>query len=148
MAQAAKPADSAQKDANDTSTSQPQTAAGEEMIASWAVIQECIAQCGNLSPDDVEYVIPCTAAQQELAKAGHDLGAWIFQSVFEVAPNSLDRAKRTFGIIRDRTPTFRTRIMQPDSGYYQVVTRDAIEWKEYHGSVAACKRKELAQRFW
>lgn len=144
MVRAAKSTDSAQADRNGTTA--PHSAPGQELVSSWTVIQECLAQC-DISPDDVEYVIPCTSAQQELAKAGHDLGAWIFQSVFEVGLNSLDRAKRTFSIIRDRTPTFRTRIVQPDSGYYQVVTRDAIEWKEYHGNVAACKRKELARRF-
>lgn len=120
---------------------------GASLIDSWEIISAAIAQC-NVSNDDLDDILPSPPFQEELIKASHGLGAWMFQAVFEIAPGSEDRAKRTFSIVRDRNPAFRTRVVQHETGFYQVVTKDRIDWMVFDGSLDVYKNKELARRMW
>lgn len=138
---------SAQKNENEEAPNVRRAERVPSLIESWEVINASLAQC-DIPNDDLDDILPCPPFQQELIKASHGLGAWMFQAVFELDPKSEDRAKRTFSIVRDRNPAFRTRVVQHETGYYQVVTKDRIEWKQFEGSLHAFKSKELARRMW
>nr|POE99413.1 putative peroxisomal-coenzyme a synthetase [Quercus suber] len=116
-----------------------------DLMASWSIIESCLRQC-NIPNHVLADILPCTSYQRELMRASHEVGAWLFQAVFEVDRNSLDRAKEVLSIIRDKNPAFRTRICQVDSGTYQVVTKDRIEWKEVHQDLEDYKAQDYSQR--
>lgn len=132
---------------HEQSPSQRPTAAAASLIDSWEVISASLAQC-NISNDDLADILPCTPFQQELIKASHQLGAWMFQAVFEVDPKSEERAKQTFSIVRDKNPAFRTRVVQHETGYYQLVTKDRIAWEQFEGKLDTFKNQQLAKRMW
>ncbi|KAK4506305.1 hypothetical protein PRZ48_000035 [Zasmidium cellare] len=131
------------KPSTDSSSATPSS--GQDIMQSWDLISTILAQC-NIPNHALEDIYPCTPFQAELMRGTHELGVWMFQAVFEVGPNSLARAKKALGIIRQRNPVFRSRIAQHESGLYHVIVKGRPEWKEYHGDLEAYKQTDLSQR--
>ncbi|KAF7190337.1 putative peroxisomal-coenzyme A synthetase [Pseudocercospora fuligena] len=138
MAKAMKPR---KERSNEGDTSAP----ARNLMDSWEIINHCLAQC-DLANDDLEDILPCVPFQAELMRAGHELGAWMFQAVFEVGQNSLERAKQVLQIVRERDPTFRTMIVQHESGLYQVISKDRIDWVEVSGELEKVKDAQRIKR--
>lgn len=104
------------------------TIASRSMTDSSDVCNTCL-QCGNESTV-LEDIIPCSPFQRDLMTTSHDFGCWIFQAVFELEAGSEERVRKTFEVIREQIPVFRTRIVQHVTDLYQVTLRDKIDWHE------------------
>ena len=115
------------------------------LLDSWHLVNGCILQCG-VDASAIEDIMPCTPFQRELMTASHQLGCWLFQAVFELGAGSEERAQRTFEVLRERTPLFRTRIVQHGTSLYQVVLNDSIVWHEEHTSLQSYKARDYTKR--
>jgi len=118
-----------------------------DLTGSWDVIKACISQC-NVPFHAVESISPCVPFQAELMRSTHEQGLYVFQAVFKVGPDSIDRAKKAVELIRERTPIFRTRIAQHESGMYQLLIRDEIEWADTDEPLEVYKKRDLSRRQW
>jgi hypothetical protein len=119
----------------------------QDLSEAWDIFNTCISQC-NVDNHAVEDIAPCVPYQAELMKASHEFGAWMFHAVFEVGEGSLERAKETVDIVRRRTPAFRTRIIQHETGLYQVVVKDEIRWIQTDDPLEVYKARDLSRRLW
>lgn len=127
--------------------SQQQSNGYGNIMDSWDVINTCLTQC-DIPNHALEDIASCTPYQAELMRASHEQGAWMFQAVFEVGKGSLERAKEAFQIIRDKTPAFRTRIVQHEQRLFQVVLREKIQWNEVSEDLEVYKERDSARRMW
>jgi len=122
-------------------------ATSTDLMQAWDIINTCLTQC-DISNHALEDIAPCTPYQAELMRASHDQNAWLFQAVLDVGEESLERAKETLQIIRDKTPAFRTRIVQHEKGLFQVVLRERIRWVEVEEDLETYKARDAARRMW
>ena len=148
QAQAATIDDEKPQHADETSpASSNGTRSRMDLSGSWEVIKACISQC-NVPFHAVEDISPCVPFQAELMRSTHEQGLYVFQAVFKVGLDSIDRAKKAVALIRERTPIFRTRIAQHESGMYQLLVRDEIEWAGTDEPLEVYKLRDLSRRQW
>ena len=113
----------------------------KSLLDSKHFVDKCMLQC-DIDRSKVEDIIPCTPYQGEVMTGSHQFGCWLFQAVFELETGSEDRARRTFEVLREKTPLFRTRIVQHEMELYQVILNDNIAWEEECRSLQAYKSRE------
>jgi len=127
--------------ASEETRSQP----GLNLKASLDVINICLGQCA-ISNYLLEDIYPCTPFQRETMRDVQEQGTWMFQSVFEIGPGAVKRAKNSFELLRQRNASLRTRIVQYGSDLYQVVTKDKLEWNETHEDLELFKVRDISNR--
>ena len=116
------------------------------LLDSRQLVNKCIIECG-VDASAIEDITPCTPYQKSVMTEGHEFGRWVFQAVFELEAGSEERGRRTFEIIRQRTPIFRTRIVQYEMELYQVILKnDGIAWGEENTSLQTYKSRESNRR--
>ena len=115
------------------------------LLDSWHLVNKCILQCG-VDVSAIEDIMPCSPTQREMMTASHQLGCWLLQLVFEVEAGSDERARRTFEVLREKTPVFRTSIVQHETDLYQVVLNDSIVWQEECTSLQSYKARDCIKR--
>ena len=118
---------------------------GKNLLNSWHLVNKCILQCG-VDASAIEDIMPCTPFQAEMITDTHELGCWIHQAVFELESGSEERARRTFEVLRQKTPIFRTRIVQHEMDLYQVILNDNIAWQEESISLQTYKARDYNNR--
>ena len=122
------------------------TATGKGLLDSRNLVNKCIIEC-DVDVSAIEDIMPCTPYQKSVMTEGHEFGRWVFQAVFKLEAGSEERGRRTFEIIRQRTPIFRTRIVQYEMELYQVILKDdGIAWQEESTSLQAFKSRESSRR--
>jgi amino acid adenylation domain-containing protein len=91
------------------------------------LVAEVASQCRVL-PDLVEDVYPCTPLQEALmALSIHQAGDYVARRHFHLPENvELPRLLAALDAVAQRVPTLRSRIVQTESGLYQVVIRGEI----------------------
>ena len=117
----------------------------QSLIDSWKFVNDCIYQC-NIDGSALEDIVQCTPYQKVIMASNHQFGAMFLQSVFELESGSEERARRTFEVLRQRNPLFRSRIVQHELDLYQVVLNDDISWDEERIGLETYKSRELNRR--
>ena len=131
------------KSATTETTAQPLV--GQGHLESYHLVNTCILQC-SVDVSSIEDITPCTPFQAEVMAASHGFGCWVFQAVFELEAGSEVRGRKTFEVLRQKSPIFRTRIVQHEMSLYQVILIDDIDWQEETISLQTYKARESNRR--
>ncbi|KAF2839734.1 putative nonribosomal peptide synthase [Patellaria atrata CBS 101060] len=95
-----------------------------------AVIADAVAQC-EVPEEAIEDIYPQAPQQQGLwaLSLAHD-GAYLGQFILEVSPEAdLERLLSAWEAVLKHLPTLRTRFIETESGSYQVVVKEEIQWQ-------------------
>ncbi|PHH92583.1 hypothetical protein CDD83_6745 [Cordyceps sp. RAO-2017] len=97
-----------------------------------AMIQLASEQCG-MPAGQVQDVYPCTPLQEGLvALAAKRPGQYIVTFEFKLASSvDVERFMAAWDAVAAANSILRTRIIQSDSGFLQVVARDAVPWQSF-----------------
>ncbi|PPJ56444.1 hypothetical protein CBER1_05489 [Cercospora berteroae] len=88
------------------------------LMQQWDIIKTCLEQTG-IENHELEDIAPCAGFQQELMRATNDTGIFMIQVIFNAGnEKSISRAKI---VIVQSNSVFRTRIVQHEKDFYQVV---------------------------
>ncbi len=120
-------------------------AIGGGLLDSFKIVNNCILQC-DVDAGAIQDIMPCSPFQREIMTSSHNYGSYLFQAVFELEAGSEGRARRTFEVLKEKTPVFRTRIVQHGTDLYQVVLKEGIMWQEECTSLESYKARESNKR--
>ncbi|GIZ48119.1 hypothetical protein CKM354_001119200 [Cercospora kikuchii] len=116
------------------------------LMQQWDIIKTCLEQTG-IENHELEDIAPCAGFQQELMRATNDTGIFMIQVIFNAGnEKSISRAKIVIDRIVQSNSIFRTRIVQHEQDFYQVVVKRPVEWVEFDGTLEAYKVQDEARR--
>ncbi|CAK1365557.1 putative peroxisomal-coenzyme A synthetase [Cercospora beticola] len=131
-------------DGGEPDKSQALGAAG--LMQQWDIIKTCLEQTG-IENHELEDIAPCAGFQEELMRATNDTGIFMIQVIFNAGnEKSISRAKTVIDRIVQSNSIFRTRVVQHEQDFYQVVVKKPIEWTEFDGTLEAYKVQDEARR--